>query len=456
VAGLALDVGLRGGLANLPVAIGLAVIVIALATDRRLRQRSARIAALAALAPFAFLALRTSTWLVTSNLLAGGALVAVGIAFSRSGSPTDTTVGRVARRLALAVPAGWTAPRSLAPLVPDVSKDRTARLVRIGVAALACIPVLVVVAALLATADPVFAGLLQPDLDAGPSVGHVLLIAVLALAVVCVVGLAASDAEDPAPRDRIGALEAVTALGLTAALLGLFVLAQVIAVTSAGERLVERSGLTPAEYARSGFFQLCWAAGIIVTLLAVIRALVSPDVLRAPTVRVLGALVPGLALGLVVVSLRRMALYDQAFGLTMLRLWVLGAAVWMGAVLIFVAVRNAGIGTGREWVLPASLAAAVVLVLVADVANPEAYVARHNLARAQDGAELDPAYLAQLSDDATPILVAAYEQAGPEGRAELEPALRCGEGPDGVARLNLSAARATAARDGACEAVGGG
>jgi Domain of unknown function (DUF4153) len=39
-------------------------------------------------------------------------------------------------------------------------------------------------------------------------------------------------------------------------------------------------------------------------------------------VRILGAAVPGLALGLVAVSLRRMALYDQAFGLTRLRLWI--------------------------------------------------------------------------------------------------------------------------------------
>ena len=53
--------------------------------------------------------------------------------------------------------------------------------------------------------------------------------------------------------------------------------------------------------------------------------------------RTLAALVPALALGLVVVSLRRMQLYDQAFGLTMLRLWVVGGAVWLGGLLLMMA-----------------------------------------------------------------------------------------------------------------------
>jgi hypothetical protein len=101
-----------------------------------------------------------------------------------------------------------------------------------------------------------------------------------------------------------------------------------------------------------------------------------------------------------------------------------------------------------------SLLAALVLVLVADVANPEAFVARHNLARARGGAELDPAYLAELSDDATPVIVDAYEGADAEARVQLEPALRCGEGPEGVARLNLAAARAKAARDRVCDDLG--
>ena len=120
--------------------------------------------------------------------------------------------------------------------------------------------------------------------------------------------------------------------------------------------------------------------------------------------RGLGAAVPVLALGLVVVSLRRMALYDDVFGLTMLRLWVVGAAVWMGSVLVMTAVRNGRRPDGGNWLVAGAGLSAVLLVVVADVADPEAFVVRHNLARAEAGAELDLGYLFELSDDAVPAL----------------------------------------------------
>ncbi len=450
VAGAALDVGLRGTVSNAAVSLGLAAVVAGLVGHRRLRQRTARLLALAALAPIAFLSLRASDWLLATNLAATGGLVAAAIAFSRSGRPTDTTLGRLLRRCGGAIPAAITAPEVLAPLVPRLSSERSQRLGRIARALAICVPVLVVVVLLLSAADPVFSGLLTPDVQLGPALGHLGLLLVLATGALCVIGAAASDTEDRPPSGRFGALEVTTMLGLTAAVLGLFVLSQLIALTSAGRRLVEQSGLTPAEYARTGFFQLCWATGLIVSLLAGVRALAAPDVLRTRAVRALGALVPVLALGLVAVSLRRMALYDEAFGLTMLRLWVMGAAAWMGVVLLLIAARNAGLGARRDWVLAAAAATALVLVLGADLADPEAFVARHNLARADQGAELDPAYLAELSDDAVPAVAEAWDEADPAERAELRPALRCGSEADGVDALNRAVQRADAIRAERC------
>lgn len=450
VAGAGLDVGLRGEVSNLALAVGLAAVVVGLVSNRRLRQRPARWLAMAALVPIGFLAIRSSDWLAATNLAAVGGLVAAAIAYSRSGRLTDTTLGRLLLRSIEAVPAACSAPRTLVPLLPRLSSGRSAHLARIARALAVCIPVLLVVTVLLATADPVFAGMLTPDVDLGPTVGHLIVIGLFALGAVCVIGAAASDSEDRPAAGRFGVLEVVTMLSVTAVVLGLFVVSQILAATSAGARLVARSGLTPAEYARSGFFQLCWATGLILSLLAAIRALAVPDVLRTRAVRGLGALVPGLALGLVAVSLRRMALYDDAFGLTMLRLWVLGAAVWMGVVLILVAVRNAGLGARREWVLAAAVFAALALVVTADVANPEAFVARHNLARAARGADLDPAYLSKLSDDAVPAVAGAWDAADAEGRAELRPALRCGVDPVGASTLNLAVHRADEIRAARC------
>lgn len=243
----------------------------------------------------------------------------------------------------------------------------------------------------------------------------------------------------------------VTVLGLIAVVLALFVLSQLVALTDAGGRLIESAGLTPAEYARSGFFQLCWATGIVLAVLAVARSLAGPGVFRHPIVVVLATAVPILALGLVVVSLRRMALYDDAFGLTMLRLWVVGAAVWMGAVLVMTAVRNLGVGSNREWLVGGAGAAGLSLMIVANLSNPEAFVVHHNIERARHEAELDIGYLASLSDDAVPAVAEALaDEADPVRRDLLVLALRCGDDVDGVASLNLAAVRASDAREPYC------
>jgi hypothetical protein len=131
----------------------------------------------------------------------------------------------------------------------------------------------------------------------------------------------------------------------------------------------------------------------------------------------------------------------------MLRLWVVGAAIWMGAVLIMTAARNLGVGSDRHWLVAGAGLTVVVLVIVANVANPEAFVARHNLERAKDGAELDIGYLSELSDDAVPTIVGAIDrETDPARRAALRRALRCRDTSPGVASLNLAARQADAMR----------
>lgn len=327
-------------------------------------------------------------------------------------------------------------------VLPRTAARDRARAARVAKALAVTLPVLVVLVALLASADAVFASLLTPDVRVGPVAGHAVLAVLLALPVLGLAVAAPDEGDDRRRRGGFGTVEVATMLALAAFVLGLFVVSQLVALTDAGHRLVESAGLTPAEYARSGFFQLCWAAGLVLAFLWLVRSLATREALASLLVRGMGTAVPSLALGLVVVSLRRMALYDQAFGLTMLRLWVVGAALWMGSVLVMTAVRNAGSPAGRNWLVAGAGASAVALVLVADVANPEAFVARHNLARADQGAELDVGYLVDLSDDAVPVLADALNDRGG--------ALRCSPPERGVAVLNLAVARAEDLRDDLC------
>ncbi len=79
-------------------------------------------------------------------------------------------------------------------------------------------------------------------------------------------------AELPAPPRPIGAVEATVVLcGLTG-LYALFAVAQLVAAMGGNDHVVQTTGLTYAEYARSGFFQLLWASGITLVALLVLRA----------------------------------------------------------------------------------------------------------------------------------------------------------------------------------------
>jgi hypothetical protein len=449
-AGVVLDFGLRGGVGNLLVTAGVVLFVITLITNRRLAQTQARWLAIAAVVPAAGLAWRSSPWLLSSNAAAIVVILGAAIVLARSGSIWDTTVLRLVIRGGSALERAFLSPLVLRPLAKRMDQEVSTRLLRIGLALALALPLLAIVVALLAASDPVFAGLVTPDADLGPVLGHVGFAAVLALGLLCTAVAALGDADDDVPSGGFGATEVVTMLGLAAAVLGLFVFSQLLALTSAGDRLVEEAGLEPADYARSGFFQLCWATGFLLGFLAVVRFVAAPEVWSRPVVRVLGALVPALALGLVVVSLRRMGLYDRAFGLTMLRLWVVGAALWMGTVLVLVAVRNLGVGGDRRWVLGGAGTAALVLVLLANLGNPEAFVVHHNVSRAGDDVELDVYYLEDLSDDAVPALVSAAPTLDQRDRRELRASLCRRNDAIGAAALNVSASQAADARHEFC------
>lgn len=451
-AGIALDIGVRGGVHNGIVALGVAFIVAMLITNRRVERGSAQWLAIAALVPDGFLVVRASPWLAVSNVAAIVALIAVTISFSRSGSVRDTTPGAVLGRIAAAVGRATVGLTVLRQVVPQPSGRVARHVTRMAHAAAIAVPILAVVIALLASADPVFKGMVVPHLHPQALVGHVALIAVFAVAALSTGAAALGDAQPKARSGRLGALEIVVMLSLAVGVLALFAVAQLVALSDAGHRLVIEAGLTPAAYARSGFFQLCWATALLVAFLAIVRGLAAPGVYDRAVVRVLAGAVPLLAIGLVVVSLRRMALYDAAFGMTMLRLWVVGAAIWMGFLLAMFAARNLGVRHTGSWLVGGAGVAALALLTVANIVNPEAFLVHHNIARAEHGHEFDPGYMNGLSDDAVPAVVHAIDQSPNDVvRTALRDAFSCRPRPSGAAAMNIATIRAEIARRRLCK-----
>ena len=286
---------------------------------------------------------------------------------------------------------------------------------------------LLVFGSLLRSADPIFARLVSlPDFDVERVVSHLFVMGFFAwIAGGWAYGaLVESPLAHRAPERlpfRLGALDLTTALGTLNVLFGAYVLTQ-LGWFFGGERFLHATtGLTAAEYARQGFFQMVWVVALVVPLLLASRAAIAADaalvrrhtLLSLPVVALLGAII--------VSAVMRMRLYVHYYGLTTERLYTLVFMGWLGIVLALLAatvLRN----RGRTFVA-GSVVSALTLLLGLHLVVPDVVVARVNLTRAaspDSRQPLDLAYLARLGGEAVPAAVRAT-LAPPTGRQLADP-----------------------------------
>jgi hypothetical protein len=438
-AAVATDLALRSGVAGLAGALLVAVAAAALLASGRLHTRSAWLATAAAPLFGAWLAIRASPWLVPLDVLAAGGLLALGASLARGGSLADLTIPRVVLRAihagvhAVAAPAFVAAP--VRAVREQVGYDRRAELgIRIVRGLLLAAPILVLLGVLLASADAVFASFLRVDFDPVTPAEHVAALAAGAWGAAALLRVASVTPPGrlPALRPPIGAVEAFVVLAGLCALFAVFTAAQLVALSEGGRHVLATAGLTYAEYARSGFFQLLAVAVITLGVLLLLRAateLASPG--QRATFTAVAEVAVALTVVVVVVAVRRLNLYEDAFGLTMLRLYSELFSYWIGAVFLFLGAALAGVGHGRGWLVGAAAAAGLALLLALNVANPEAVVARDQLAGTRQVRRIDVAYVARLSEDAIPTVAARVPGLDPATRADLRARL-CAAEPDGV------------------------
>ena len=219
----------------------------------------------------------------------------------------------------------------------------------------------------------------------------------------------------------LGFTEASVVLGSVNAMFAVFVAIQ-FRYFFGGQANISNAGYTFAEYARRGFGEL-----VAVALFSLILFLG----LNAITKRRSGAQrswFSGLSLVLVALvgvmlisAFQRLYLYEQAFGFTRLRTYSHVFMVWLGMLLLAVALLEL-LRRSRLIVLVillASLGYAVTL----NILNVDGFIARQNILRARQGQRLDIPYLASLSTDAVPALrdefvVALYGEEGQQAVGE--------------------------------------
>jgi signal transduction histidine kinase len=182
-----------------------------------------------------------------------------------------------------------------------------------------------------------------------------------------------------------------------------FIAAQARALIGGRDYIEENtSALTYADYVHQGFGQLTLATAltVLVVWLAARRAGRGAEDRRW----LLGSLglLCGLTLVVVASALRGMAVYQDAYGFTTLRLFVDVFEGWLGFVVL--AIMVAGLLGQARWLPRVALVSGAVALLGLAAVNPDAWVADQNLDRFEAKGDVDLRYLATLSADAVPAI----------------------------------------------------
>ena len=157
-------------------------------------------------------------------------------------------------------------------------------------------------------------------------------------------------------------------------------------------------GITLAEYARHGFFELFAATLLVVALVVWVHGAVHRAE-QSNNVRLAALALVTLTFGLVASSTLRMYLYVANFGLTLTRAYVLVTLVGITATLVLCLWALLG-WKQPPWLRARLLLLGMISLTGVALTNVEAWVGRVNLARP----EVDYHYLSTLSCDLRPAL----------------------------------------------------
>ncbi|MFC4128723.1 DUF4153 domain-containing protein [Nocardia rhizosphaerae] len=348
-------------------------------------------------------AVRAAGWLFVLCVLAAGVAGSLAVLGRRSSRGIAHDVLAVPLATFGAVPWAFSGLR-------ESGSARVSGLRRYGVSVAATVGVLVVFVPLLGGADATFAELLSgvvPSVDPAGTWQWLGLFGVVAVgALGALYLLAGPPAPAPAgqrPARQWSRSEWVLPVSALTLLFAVFVGAQFVALFGGDDYVQRTAGLTYAEYARSGFWQLSVVSILtLAVILAVLHWATQESAADRRWLRVLLSAASVLALVIVGSALARMWTYQQAYGFTVLRLLVEVCELWVGLVYVLVLVAIAGLRW--RWMPRAAIGTALGTLLALALLNPERLVAERNIDRWATGERLDSYYLSTLSPDVLPAL----------------------------------------------------
>jgi hypothetical protein len=221
----------------------------------------------------------------------------------------------------------------------------------------------------------------------------------------------------------IGFIESMVVLGAVDLLFVGFVAIQ-FAYLFGGQENITAAGYTYSEYARRGFGELVAVAFLSLGLIMTLGTWVKRQEKRHNTwFNGLSAALVGLVSVILISALKRLLLYENAYGFTRLRTYTHIAIYWMGFVFVVFLVLLIT-GHLRRFALSATLCA-VGFVATMNLLNVDAFITTRNTTRLAETGEIDVDYLATLSNDAMPGLIDLAQESPSWVKSELLPYLAC-------------------------------
>ena len=310
---------------------------------------------------------------------------------------------------------------------PSPSEKRRAQVWPILRGIVIALPVVAIFAALLSSADPIFASRFKDFIDLlkidnlPEYIFRLVLILVIAYALAGTFLHAAQKSAEKVEEKTwvlpfLGLTESAIVLGSVVILFVAFVVIQ-FQYFFGGQANISIEGYTYSEYARKGFGELITVAFFSLLLLLGLGAITRRETEnQRRTFSALGVGLVGLVIVMLVAAFQRLVLYEMAYGFSRLRTYTHVFMIWLGLLLVAVVVLE---------VLHRERAAGLAMVLVSlgfvislSVLNVDAFIVRQNIQRelrgtgvkpaAQGRVDLDAQYFLDLSDDAVPPLVNAF------------------------------------------------
>lgn len=285
------------------------------------------------------------------------------------------------------------------------------KIIMAGVGVLVTLPLLLLAAMLLGDADLLFGQLTEGVLDfiwthLDVAAAKILL-GVLAAPFLfsLLYALGRPKALERKEKSSSWRLDSVAAVVVLAGLDGLYLF--FVGVQSAalfgGPEYLAKMGISYAEYARSGFFQLVFVTVLNLAVLLTLLQLIAREGKSWQAVRLLGTALAALS-GVILVSAGwRMTLYVMAYGLSFKRV----LTYWgMGMMALFLAAACVKVWKESFGFFKFAAVAALTGWLALNYANVDRITAEYNVNRYRNGTleQLDLYYLATLSYEALPVL----------------------------------------------------